>query len=277
MQKAGKFIWILKIIALYFALFIYRELFIRILYLVDIRLNDMLITGIYNALKVALSVIIMKLIVHKKEKLHFDRVTKYLYQLMMGIIIGFLSFIVIFGIFIVTGVATIDHFNNISLKGLGLAVGIYMFVGVTEEIFSRGVVGNILKESNNKYVVYILSSALFVWMHIRNEGIDIIPMINLFIAGIILIDMYMKSGNLCMCIGFHFSWNFIQSCLGFSVSGTGNVNSIFTLSFTGSKQITGGSFGAEGSIITSIILILTIFFMSKVNIPSKSANRAINT
>lgn len=267
-RKISKYIWIIKIINLYLAIFMYRKVFINIIYRIDIKPNNILITGIMKTLEVVLSVVILNLLIHNKPKLNFGRVNKGLKQMLMGISIGIISFIVIFVVFIATGVARISNFNEISTTGVGLAIGIYLFVGVTEEIFSRAVVGSILKESNSLFVVYLVSSMLFSGIHLRNTGIGIVPLINLIFAGLIMIDMYIRTGNLWMSIGFHFSWNFIQSFLGFSVSGTGNSGSILTLLFTGNTLITGGAFGAEGSIIASIILLLTICIMSKINISS---------
>jgi hypothetical protein len=56
----------------------------------------------------------------------------------------------------------------------------------------------------------------------------------------------------------HFIWNFTQGCFyGISVSGTGDTESIFrTVQVSQNSFLTGGNFGVEGSIFTTITLII---------------------
>lgn len=55
----------------------------------------------------------------------------------------------------------------------------------------------------------------------------------------------------------HFAWNFFQGpVLGFKVSGLA-LQSIFEQQLKGPDLITGGQFGVEGSVIQSVVLLLT--------------------
>jgi hypothetical protein len=65
-----------------------------------------------------------------------------------------------------------------------------------------------------------------------------------------------------MPIGMHLSWNFFQGCiLGFDVSGT-PMSSLIKTEIQGASFISGADFGAEGSLVTTIILILGIVMIS---------------
>ena len=58
----------------------------------------------------------------------------------------------------------------------------------------------------------------------------------------------------------HGTWNYLQgNLLGFQVSGTGADVSIFSFTMgSGPDWLTGGEFGAEGSIITTLVLLLSL-------------------
>ncbi|MCP5061699.1 MAG: CPBP family intramembrane metalloprotease domain-containing protein, partial [Ignavibacteriae bacterium] len=56
---------------------------------------------------------------------------------------------------------------------------------------------------------------------------------------------------------------------GLSVSGKGDVVSIFDLNTTGNELISGGGFGPEGSLVTTFVLVVAIVIFS-LNILKKS-------
>ncbi len=66
-----------------------------------------------------------------------------------------------------------------------------------------------------------------------------------------------------MCIGYHITWNYFQGDIfGFLVSG--NVtDSIYTIRTINSNIINGGSFGPEGGIVVTALLIVTILITYK--------------
>lgn len=71
----------------------------------------------------------------------------------------------------------------------------------------------------------------------------------------------MKSGNVWMPIGFHITWNYFQGyVLGFQVSGN-DVMGIYQLDNIGNSFFNGGTFGPEGGIIVTVILIITFIIV----------------
>ena len=70
----------------------------------------------------------------------------------------------------------------------------------------------------------------------------------------------MQNGYLWLVVAQHGTWNYVQgNLLGFQVSGTGADASIFSFTMgTGPDWLTGGAFGAEGSIITTLVLLLSL-------------------
>ena len=108
----------------------------------------------------------------------------------------------------------------------------------------------------------IILSLLFGIAHAINPNVTIFSIINIVVAGILLSTAYIKTHSLWLSIGIHFSWNFTQGCIfSFPVSGQVSKNTITTLSQTGPEWITGGAFGPEGGILSTIIVGGTIFFI----------------
>jgi membrane protease YdiL (CAAX protease family) len=100
-------------------------------------------------------------------------------------------------------------------------------------------------------------------MHSFNKSVwtNPLPMIELILAGVLLALVREVTGGLWAPIGFHFTWNFFQGPIfGFEVSGL-PMSSLIQTEATGNSLISGGQFGAEGSIISILITSLAIIFV----------------
>lgn len=141
-----------------------------------------------------------------------------------------------------------------------LSILLFVIVSLNEELLIRGYVLQNLMLSFNKYVALILSSALFSVMHLANPNVDWVGILSLFLAGLLLGLCYLRTGSLWLPIALHFSWNFFQSLLGFNVSGMDHY-SIFHLDILGVNNWNGGSFGLEGSILSSLLQLPALWFV----------------
>ncbi|MFF2484733.1 CPBP family intramembrane glutamic endopeptidase [Paenibacillus sp. NPDC058071] len=145
----------------------------------------------------------------------------------------------------------------------GLLKGLLLFVGValSEEIFSRGYVQGLLKFHYGSTVAIVVSSILFTLMHSLNSGMfeSPFPFINIVLAGVIMAVAREWTGGLWWPIGLHLTWNYFQGhVFGFNVSGTSDMPSILHSTDNGPSWLSGGAFGAEGSLISVIVLIIGI-------------------
>jgi membrane protease YdiL (CAAX protease family) len=153
-----------------------------------------------------------------------------------------------------TSVASLD-FNGIDWLAYLL---LFLIVAFNEEILIRGYVLTNLMDSMNKYWALVTSAVIFLLMHLSNDNLSLIPIVNLFLAGIMLGIYTLHKGNLWFPIGMHFSWNFFQGpVLGFGVSGL-KVDSVISQEFNGSTLMTGGDFGFEGSLLLTIMMLVSI-------------------
>ena len=140
---------------------------------------------------------------------------------------------------------------------------LFTVVSLNEEIAIRGYILHNLSQSFNKYIALIISSFVFMGMHLGNPNIGMLPLANLFLAGIFLGVYRIHKNNLWFPIGAHLMWNYLQGPIyGFEVSGN-KINSLFEQKLNGHEVLTGGNFGYEGSIILTVFLIISIYLMDK--------------
>ena len=84
---------------------------------------------------------------------------------------------------------------------------------------------------------------------------------NLVLIAIFFALCYLKTGSLWFPIGFHAAWNFFLGCIfSFPVSGLDIPKLLDTEVSTGSL-LTGGSFGPEGSLLLTPIIVAMIYVM----------------
>ena len=171
---------------------------------------------------------------------------------------------------IVLGFGTLYIFNFLSVASIQFSLidqlfylSLFAVVSLNEEIAIRGYILQNLSSSFNKYIALVLSSLVFMIMHIGNPNMSAVPLFNLFLAGLLLGVYCIHKNNLWFPIGAHFTWNYFQGpVLGFEVSGN-DVDSIFIQSLNGSELITGGEFGFEGSIILTVLMIIGIVYLDR--------------
>ena len=171
---------------------------------------------------------------------------------------------------IVLGFGTLYIFNFLSVASIQFSLidqlfylSLFAVVSLNEEIAIRGYILQNLSSSFNKYIALVLSSLVFMIMHIGNPNMSAIPLFNLFLAGLLLGVYCIHKNNLWFPIGAHITWNYFQGpVLGFEVSGN-DVDSIFIQSLDGSELITGGEFGFEGSIILTVFMIIGIIYLDR--------------
>jgi len=149
-----------------------------------------------------------------------------------------------------------------------LLVGLFeefCFRGYLQFTLTRGMVGlgKLISPEKARSIAFwiaaVLTSALFYKAHTGNAGETPIGLLNVFLAGIVLVVALWKTGSLWWAIGFHMAWDWSQSFLyGVPDSGGLMQGRLFATHAIGKPLLSGGTDGPEGSLICVPILILLI-------------------
>lgn len=178
-------------------------------------------------------------------------------DLLAGVGVAVLLYAVGFGLSLLMGMVEVADVQWMPRDLLG-ALMFFLLVAVTEEVMLRGfVLGRMLSEGMNRFVALLLSSALFSAMHLFNPNFAFLPFVNILLAGCLLGASFLYTRNLCFPIVLHWFWNWLQGpVLGYEVSGTDCGQTLLTLRLKGSDLLTGGSFGFEGSLLCTVLLVV---------------------
>ena len=184
-----------------------------------------------------------------------------------GGVIGFLT-----GLFLVCAGGVLIYFlgglqwtDILYSNNIFISVCILLLVAFSEELVFRGYILRNLMKSFNPWLSLSISALLFALVHLMNPGIPVVGVINIILGGLLLGITFMNTRNLWMPVLFHFSWNFFQGpVLGFPVSGVA-FKTLLSATISGNELISGGSFGFEGSIICTVVLLAAflVFVFSK--------------
>lgn len=144
------------------------------------------------------------------------------------------------------------------LRWVLVAVGVFVLVGIYEELLLRGYLLTNLAEGargtlgeRGAVLFAVLASSLaFGALHASNPNATLVSVLTISIAGVMLALGYVLTGELAIPIGLHVTWNLFQGTVyGFPVSGLELGPSIVAVETTGPRVVTGGGFGPEAGLI----------------------------
>jgi len=139
------------------------------------------------------------------------------------------------------------------------AIGAAAFFAIPaagEEALLRGYPLQALTEAWGAKAALTVTSLLFGAMHLANPGVTVLATLNVIVAGLFLGVLYLKTASLWLATGAHLAWNW---CTGYladvPVSGLELLNApLYEGVVRGPDWLGGGSFGPEGSLISTLIL-----------------------
>lgn len=144
------------------------------------------------------------------------------------------------------------------LRIIGSGAVLFSVVGATEELMLRGYPLQLLARRFGGTVGLVATSLAFAALHAPNPSLSWLGVINLFLAGLWLGTAYLMSGSLWLPIGMHAGWNFTMGNIaGFPVSGLATRGLLVSVEH-GPDWLTGGSFGPEGGILATCVLLVAI-------------------
>jgi len=143
-------------------------------------------------------------------------------------------------------------------------------VSVAEESMFRGYFQKNIEEGfqflgkeKAMWVSVLIISLGFSLAHWFNPNLTALALLNIALAGILLGLSYVLTRSLAWPIGFHLTWNWFQGgFLDVPVSGL-EMEGYFKTTLGGPSWLTGGSFGFEGGLLCSILLLALTLLLFK--------------
>ncbi len=180
-----------------------------------------------------------------------------------GLAVGLLMMTAAVLISAALGINRIKLCSNINFGIITLFAAGFFIQGMSEEFIFRGYLMNTLASRHNPWTAVLISSAAFSLAHIVNPGFNLLVFFNLSLFGVFA-GLYMIAfDDIWGVCAVHSIWNFSQgNIFGISVSGTGETESLLSVTaVSSSKLLTGGEFGIEGSIVTTAVLLTGIILV----------------
>ena len=176
----------------------------------------------------------------------------------VGAVWGFLG--ITFLLVILFGMHAFD-FGHVVLHGLGIVRFatfwgvLFLLVGLTEEFMLRGYSQFTLARGMGFWPAAVLLSAIFGAVHLKNPGEAWLGALAAGVIGLFFCLTLRRTGSLWFAVGFHAAWDWGESFF-YSVPDSGQVSPghLLSSSFHGSRWVTGGSVGPEGSLFCFVVI-----------------------
>lgn len=166
-----------------------------------------------------------------------------------GWLVGTLLFGVTIGVLALLGAYRVSGLRE-QLSVMTIPLCVSLAAAVIEEIVARGVVFRLLEESLGTWIALAISAALFGLGHLSNPNATPLAALAVAVeAGVLLAAAFVLTRRLWLAIGIHAAWNFTQSGIfGVPLSGI-PMHGIVVGELAGPAWLSGGAFGAEGSVV----------------------------
>ena len=128
-----------------------------------------------------------------------------------------------------------------------------------EELLFRGYGLQVLMLAIGRWPAMLAMSVLFGLGHHFNPNATWLGTLNTFLAGILLCLAYVRTRSLWFPFGIHVGWNLaIGPIFGFAVSGI-TMPSFWSSRAVGMDWMTGGTYGPEGGVLGTTLMLTGIF------------------
>ncbi len=185
---------------------------------------------------------------------------KWMRKYLKGALIGFvfISTPVILLLLMGSVKLQVQHITSTVIVGIVGSLVAFLIQGATEEIIVRGWLFPVLSVRSRIWGGIVVTSFLFGFLHLLNPGITILSISNIILVGVFAAFYVLKDSSLWGICAWHSIWNWAQyNVYGFAVSGmTIYSTPLFKPATNGPEFLHGGTFGIEGSIITTIMLTI---------------------
>lgn len=163
-------------------------------------------------------------------------------------------------------VAGVEH----PWSSIAFVAVVLLFGAVGEEMMFHGYAFQLLIRYLGAFATILPAAVLFGIAHVGNLNSNLLGIVNTMLWGVLLGYAYWRTGALWLPIGLHFGWNVTLPLFGVNLSG-------FTMGVTGyglhwnvGTLWSGGSYGPEGSVLTTAIVV-ALFFAVQLLFPARQS------
>jgi membrane protease YdiL (CAAX protease family) len=194
-------------------------------------------------------------------------------NLLVGVAGGAGAACTVLGVPILTGFAKLRPDPNYpaSLGTFVFITVVLVFGAVGEELLFRGYAFQILLAELGPFATILPVSLLFGLAHSVNQNQTPVGLMNTLVWGIILGVAFLRSGDLWLPIGLHFGWNWILPVFGANLSGYTMRVAGHAMDWQVSSIWSGGAYGPEGGVLTTLVLVGLAFYLWKAPIDGQVA------
>lgn len=172
----------------------------------------------------------------------------WLLDTLVGLVLGPMLFLAILLLLLAVGWASVAP-GSIGVGAVLTALGTFVLVSFSEELFARGWVLQVLERGRGTRAGVIGSAAVFALLHGFNPGFGLTALFGLFLVGLLFAQAYLATRQLWLPLALHLSWNVAEGPLfGFPVSGL-PAEGLWQVTLAGPDVMTGGAFGPEAGLV----------------------------
>lgn len=140
---------------------------------------------------------------------------------------------------------------------------VLLFGAVGEELLFRGYGFQTLLAELGPFATILPVSVVFGLAHTANQFATPLALANTVAWGAILGVAFLRSGDLWLPIGLHFGWNLVLPIMGAELSGFTIRTGGYAMQWRVSSLWSGGAYGPEGGLVTSLVLCALGFYLWK--------------
>jgi membrane protease YdiL (CAAX protease family) len=151
-------------------------------------------------------------------------------------------------------------------------VPIVLLLGaVGEEILFRGFGFQVLLREFGVYAAILPTGILFGLAHISNAHSTWLGLLNTIGFGVLFCYAFVRSHDIWFPIGMHFGWNLMLLLFGADISGIKIRVTGYEIAWNTTPLWSGGDYGPEASVLTSVVLALLSVAVWKVRLVRQEA------
>ena len=168
---------------------------------------------------------------------------------------------------VLTFEGTATSFDPVCLLAI---FGSFVIQSMAEEVLARGFLYNALRRKTGFMVATLVSAAAFMLPHLPSmldgeAAFVVIGIVNLMLVSVVFTLLYVLRGNIYIVGGLHCVWNFVLGgVMGLDLSGgSGSGNAVLNFRVSGEDLRTGGAYGLEAGIVTTVVLAMAVIILAK--------------